>query len=176
MKARLASKGAALHYTAVVVMLTRGWDSLLVLQQAPVAVGSRRAAFTRWLVWSGGVRSGKRRSSCVKAKAWSLAGLCRGRRLARVSNSRLGLPKRVTLETAKSCQLGPPLPASLLFPRSPEEPGSVGVVCQVRAPQCLSDTAPRCAEPCPLSSSQPPMSSSPLEHEYWTKVFQGDFG
>lgn len=67
------------------------------------------------LGWSCRRSSGKLRSSSVKSQVLLLQAQLRSWRLAHVSNNSLDLPRKMTLDAARSCQLFPPYPAGQLF-------------------------------------------------------------
>lgn len=81
---------------------------------------SRRAVSVSWLGWSCRTSSEKLRSSSVKSQALLLQAQLRSRRLAHVSDNSLDLPRKMTLDAARSCQLFPPYAAGQLFSCFPE--------------------------------------------------------
>lgn len=81
---------------------------------------SRCAVAVSWLGWSCRTSSGKLRSSSVKSQALLLQAQLGSQRLAHVSNNSLDLPRKMTLDAAKSCQLFPPYAAGQLFSCFPE--------------------------------------------------------
>lgn len=76
---------------------------------------SRCAVSMSWLGWSCRRSSGKLRSSSVKSQVLLLQAELRSWRLVHVSNNSLDLPRKMTLDAAKSCQLFPPCAARQLF-------------------------------------------------------------